>query len=152
MDETKIKEKLPHYARGEIVKGFGRGSKELGFPTANFSEKVIEQLPQELVGGIYYGFAQVDSGEVYDMVMSIGWNPFYNNEKRAMETHIIHKFEGDLYGQTLSVIIVGFLRPEANYESLEALISAIETDIENAKKINQEEKNLKFKLDPFFKK
>ena len=152
MDETKIKEKLPHYARGEIVKGFGRGSKELGFPTANFSEKVIEQLPQELVGGIYYGFAQVDSGEVYDMVMSIGWNPFYNNEKRAMETHIIHKFEGDLYGQTLSVIIVGFLRPEANYESLEALISAIEADIENAKKINQEEQNLKFKLDPFFKK
>ena len=152
MDETKIKEKLPHYARGEIVKGFGRGSKELGFPTANFSEKVIEQLPQELVGGIYYGFAQVDSGEVYDMVMSIGWNPFYNNEKRAMETHIIHKFEGDLYGQTLSVIIVGFLRPEANYESLEALISAIETDIENAKKINHEEQNLKFKLDPFFKK
>merc|ERR1711872_849741 len=148
----KILSRLPHYAKGPIVKGFGRGSTELGFPTANFAEDVIDKLPEELVGGIYFGFAKVDNGPVYDMVMSVGWNPFYNNEKRAMETHIIHKFDGDLYGKMLSVIMVGYLRPEANYESLEALISAIETDIENAKKINQEEQNLKFKLDPFFKK
>ena len=44
-----IESKLPHFARGKIVKGFGRGSTELGFPTANFDEAVIEQLPEELV-------------------------------------------------------------------------------------------------------
>lgn len=33
--------------------------------------------------------------------MLIGWNPFYNNEKRAMETHILHNFDGELYGQWL---------------------------------------------------
>ena len=60
MDREKIEQKLPHYAKGEIVKGFGRGSRELGFPTANFSEEVIEKLPSELVGGIYFGFAKVD--------------------------------------------------------------------------------------------
>merc|ERR1711902_456458 len=60
MDREKIEQRLPHYARGEIVKGFGRGSRELGFPTANFSEEVIEKLPSELVGGIYFGFAKVD--------------------------------------------------------------------------------------------
>ena len=43
-----------------------------GFPTANFAEDVIEALPQELVGGIYWGFASVDNGPVYGMVMSIG--------------------------------------------------------------------------------
>ena len=150
MNVSKIWSKLPHYAKGEIVKGFGRGSSELGFPTANFDESVIENLPQELVGGIYSGFAQVDNGPVYDMVMSIGWNPFYNNEKRAMETHIIHKFEGDLYGQTLSVIITGFLRPETNFDSLEKLIEAIQNDIENGQKLNKEEKYLKYKSDPFF--
>jgi len=36
--------------------------------------------------------------------MSIGWNPFYENKKRAMETHIVHKFEeADLYGRQLKV-------------------------------------------------
>ena len=37
-------------------------------------------------------------------VMSIGWNPFYENKKRAMETHIVHKFEeADLYDKQLKV-------------------------------------------------
>ena len=37
-------------------------------------------------------------------VMSIGWNPFYENKKRAMETHIVHKFEeADLYDRQLKV-------------------------------------------------
>ena len=147
---TAITAKLPHYAKGPIVKGFGRGSTELGFPTANFSEEVIEKLPQELVGGIYFGFAKVDDGPVQDMVMSVGWNPFYNNEKRAMETHIIHKFEGDLYGKMLSVIMVGYLRAEANYDSLEKLVEAIECDIKTGQKHNLEDKFAAFKSDPFF--
>eukprot|EP00092_Neocalanus_flemingeri_P010383 GFUD01011191.1.p1 GENE.GFUD01011191.1~~GFUD01011191.1.p1 ORF type:complete len:156 (-),score=51.38 GFUD01011191.1:72-539(-) len=145
-----IEARLPHYAKGPIVKGFGRGSTELGFPTANFSEEVIDNLPQELVGGIYFGFAKVDEGPVFDMVMSVGYNPFYNNEKRAMETHIIHKFEGDLYGKMLSVIMVGYLRAEANYDSMEKLVQAIENDIDNGKKLNLEDKFAKFKNDQFF--
>lgn len=32
---------------------------------------------------------------IYPMVMSIGWNPYYKNEKRSVEVHIIHKFEKD---------------------------------------------------------
>ena len=149
-DVVRIAAKLPHFSRGEIVKGFGRGSSELGFPTANFPQQVIDQLPEELVGGIYFGFAQVDNGPVHDMVMSIGWNPFYNNEKRAMETHIIHKFDGDLYGKTLSTIVVGFLRPEANFESLEKLVEEIKSDIENGLRLNKEEQNAKFRSDEFF--
>ena len=150
MDVLKIAAKLPHYSRGEIVKGFGRGSRELGFPTANFPQQVIDELPQELVGGIYFGFAQVDHGPVHDMVMSIGWNPFYNNEKRAMETHIIHKFDGDLYGKILSTVIVGFLRPEANFESLEKLIEEIKSDIENGLRLNKEQQNARYRSDVFF--
>merc|ERR1712117_1012472 len=129
---------LPHYAQGPIVKGFGRGSTELGFPTANFSEEVIEALPEALIGGIYWGLAQVDNGQVHDMVMSIGWNPFYENKKRAMETHIVHKFEdADLYDRQLKVIILGFIRPEQNFDSLEALIDAIRKDIKEGKKGGQ---------------
>ena len=67
-----------------------------------------------------------------------------------METHIMHKFDGDLYGKILSVIIVGYLRPEANYDSLEKLIEAIKNDIEQGKKYNKEDKFAKFKNDSFF--
>ena len=142
---------LPHYAKGAIVKGFGRGSRELGIPTANFAEEVVDCLPAELKTGIYCGFAQVDSGPVHKMVMSIGWNPFYNNEKKAMETHIINKFDGDLYGKLLKVVIVEFLRPELDFTSLDALIEAINKDISDAEeKLNEDGDLGKFKEDGFF--
>ena len=150
MSQNRILSKLPHYATGEIVKGFGRGSRELGYPTANFADEVINELPEELVGGIYFGFAQVDKGPVYDMVMSVGWNPFYKNEKRAMETHIINKFDGDLYGRKLSVIMLGHLRDEASFNSLDELIQAIENDIKQGQAFNKEERYAVFRKDPIF--
>ena len=67
-----------------------------------------------------------------------------------METHIIHKFEGDLSGKMHSVIMVGFLRAEANYDSLEKLVEAIECDIKTGQIQNLEEKVAAFKSDSFF--
>ncbi|OCU01123.1 riboflavin kinase isoform X2 [Xenopus laevis] len=125
---------LPYFCRGEVVKGFGRGSKELGIPTANFAEKIVDRLPADISTGIYYGWGQVGNGEVYKMVMSIGWNPFYKNTKKSMETHIIHEFDKDFYGEILSIVIAGYIRPEKSFDSLDALISAIHSDIEEAKK------------------
>ncbi|XP_055851480.1 putative riboflavin kinase isoform X2 [Episyrphus balteatus] len=123
---------LPHYASGEIVPGFGRGSKELGIPTANFPLDVVQALPSDFVTGVYYGWANIDSGEVHKMVMSVGWNPFYENKQKSMETHILHEYNRDLYGCILKVIIVGYLRPEKNFDSLEALVATIKKDINDA--------------------
>lgn len=125
---------LPYYCSGEVVRGFGRGSKELGIPTANFPEHVVDRLPPDLTTGIYYGWGCVGNGDVYKMVMSIGWNPFYKNTKKSVETHIIHQFEDDFYGEMLSVVIVGYIRPEKSFDSLDALIAAIHSDIDEAKK------------------
>ncbi|XP_063313260.1 riboflavin kinase [Pelobates fuscus] len=125
---------LPFYCRGEVVKGFGRGSKELGIPTANFPEHVVDSLPSELTTGIYYGWGCVGDGHVHKMVMSIGWNPYYKNTKKSVETHIIHRFEEDFYGEMLTIVIVGYIRPERSFESLDALIDAIHGDIDEAKK------------------
>jgi len=148
----KLSAVLPHLAEGTIIKGFGRGSSELGFPTANFTEDVIDNLPPDLVGGIYWGFANVDRGPVYGMVMSIGWNPFYNNEKKAMETHILNTYNADLYGKHLKTMMVGFLRPEQNFESLQDLKAAISNDILNAETLMKSEEYLALKTDDFFNK
>lgn len=83
--------------------------------------------------GVYSGFAKVeDDDAVYKMVMSVGWNPFYKNEKKSMETHIMHKFDRELYGKQLSVVMVTYLREEKNFPSLEALVEAINKDIADA--------------------
>ena len=55
------------------------------------------------------------------MVLSMGWNPFYGNTKKSFETHIIHNFEKDFYGSELIVVMLGYLRPEKNYDSLDLL-------------------------------
>ncbi|CDQ69207.1 unnamed protein product [Oncorhynchus mykiss] len=75
---------LPYFCRGEVVRGFGRGSKELGILTANFTDSVVELLPGDISTGIYYGWACVDNGDIHKMVMSIGCNPYYNNAKKSM--------------------------------------------------------------------
>ena len=51
---------------------------------ANFPEDVVKSLPSELESGVYFGWASVNQGPVYKMVMSIGWNPQFQNEKRSM--------------------------------------------------------------------
>lgn len=141
---------LPHFAKGIVVKGFGRGSKELGCPTANFPVEVVNNLPAEVETGVYFGFAQVNKGEIHKMVMSIGWNPFYQNTTKSMETHILHEYENDFYGQELRVIILGYLRPEKNFTSLNELIAAIKNDILQAKNELEKAEYAQFKNHVFF--
>lgn len=57
--------------------------------TANFPEHVVEHLPSEIQTGIYFGWAKVDDGPTHKMVMSIGWNPYYKNEKKSMVSFYI---------------------------------------------------------------
>ena len=71
----------------------------------------------------------MDQGPVYKMVMSVGWNPQWQNEKRSMETHILHEFPDDFYGADLSVCVAGYIRPERKFGSLDELIQAIRQDI-----------------------
>jgi riboflavin kinase len=73
-----------------------------------------------------------DMGYVYPMVMSIGWNPFYKNSVRSVEVHIMHDFEHQFYGSHMNLAILGFIRPEYDYVSVESLIGDIKTDIDVA--------------------
>lgn len=75
----------PFRIEGHVTKGFGRGSKELGIPTANFSEEVVAGLPSHLETGIYFGWTQLEEDEVVrKAVVSIGWNPYYDNSKKSV--------------------------------------------------------------------
>jgi riboflavin kinase len=144
---SKLKE--PIELTSEIVHGFGRGGKKLGIPTANLDmTPEIESKLENLVSGVYYGWAEFlpssseeNPKEVLDydrkqpMVMSIGFNPYFNNKYKTAEAHIMQKFEGDFYESTLRVKILGFIRTEADFIKFPHLIEAIHNDVQVAKDI-----------------
>ncbi|KAG7481138.1 hypothetical protein MATL_G00063640 [Megalops atlanticus] len=68
-----------------------------------------------------------------------------------METHVIHTFKEDFYGEILSVAMVGYIRPERGFDSLDALITAIHGDIEEAKRRLDLPEHVKLKEDNFFR-
>jgi riboflavin kinase len=72
--------------------------------------------------------------EVYRAVLSIGYNPFYKNEVRSVEIHILHQFHHDFYGASLNLLILGYIRPEYDYVSKESLIKDIKIDCEVAER------------------
>lgn len=86
------------------------------------------------------------------MVMSVGWNPFYDNEKRTAEVHVLHDFRNDFYGKRLRCVVLGFVRPEYNYASMDALIDDINTDKRvAAASVVDRPAYRKFEQDPFFR-
>jgi len=117
----------PLCIKSKVIKGFGRGGKLLGCPTANLDDSEFGELLGKVENGVYYGWARLGN-ETYKMVSSIGFNPYFHNTKRTIEPHILHKFDKDFYGEELSIVICGYIRPELDFDSMEALIEAIEND------------------------
>ncbi|RZC66834.1 hypothetical protein C5167_010528 [Papaver somniferum] len=118
----------PWYIGGPVIKGYGRGSKVLGIPTANLSTEGWSDILSYHPSGVYFGWAGLSTRGIYKMVMSIGWNPYFNNTEKTIEPWLLHDFNEDFYGEELRLAIVGYIRPEANFSSLESLISKIHED------------------------
>lgn len=144
---------LPIHIVSKVVRGYGRGSSDLGIPTANVSRENGEFSTSfdDLPCGIYWGFARIgDTSEknetVYKTAVSIGFNPYYGNEKKTVEPHLIaspldkrrHQSScgetvlREFYGETIRLSIVGYLRPELPFEGIEKLIEAIKNDIKKS--------------------
>lgn len=79
--------------------------------------------------GIYAGWASIGpSAQVYKMCMSIGYNPFFADKEKTAEPWILHTFDQPFYGQEIRLVICAYLRPEANFTTLENLIARIRLD------------------------
>lgn len=57
----------------------------------------MKALPAEITLGIYYGWANVDNGDVHKMVMSIGTNPYYDNQEKSMVSYKVNQMNGSIY-------------------------------------------------------
>ncbi|XP_049936771.1 bifunctional riboflavin kinase/FMN phosphatase-like isoform X2 [Nymphaea colorata] len=124
----------PWYIGGPVIKGYGRGSKVLGIPTANISPNGFSDILSVSASGVYFGWAGLSTRGIYKMVMSIGWNPYFHNAEKTIEPWLLHDFNEDFYGEELRLAIVGYIRPEANFPSLDDLIKRIHEDRRIAEK------------------
>jgi|TARA_B110000902_G_scaffold212260_1_gene243351 riboflavin kinase len=81
--------------------------------------------------GVYAGWCSVEGyPEVFKTVLSVGWNPHFEGTKKTVEPHVLHTFAEDFYGCEMRLLIVGYIRPQEKYSSLDELIAAIDADIE----------------------
>lgn len=139
---------------GHVVKGFGRGSKQLGIPTANVDALSVATCIPAGVTGIYIGWASVtkSSDTVYKMCCSIGYNPMFENTEKSCEPWILHDFgDANFVGQPIKLLICGFIRPESSdFESMDALIERIHLDADIARDALDHPSLLQYKSDPFF--
>lgn len=115
---------------GTVIPGEGRG-KNLGFPTANIRVDAIKLLPEP---GVYSAWTRID-GVQYLCIVYIGNKPTFDTEQeKGVEIHIPN-FDGDLYSQPVRVYLNGFIRGQEKFESAEALISQIQQDITEIKRV-----------------
>ncbi|MGV6846793.1 MAG: bifunctional riboflavin kinase/FAD synthetase [Marinibacterium sp.] len=121
-----------HRIEGVVVGGEQRG-RELGYPTANIP---IQGLHAP-ASGVYAVLVDVLDGPHagrYHGAASLGVHPMFQANLPNLESFLFD-FSGDLYGATLSVALVDYLRPERKFDGLEALIAQMETDCAQARKI-----------------
>jgi riboflavin kinase/FMN adenylyltransferase len=118
----------PWFVTAEVIHGEKRG-RDLGYPTANMRLDPAASLRY----GIYAVRAAV-GGERHDGVASFGRRPTFDNGAPLLETFLFD-FKGDLYGKTLDVALIGFIRPEAKFDSVEALIKQMDDDSAKARAV-----------------
>mmetsp|Transcript_2150 Transcript_2150/g.4166 ORF Transcript_2150/g.4166 Transcript_2150/m.4166 type:complete len:171 (+) Transcript_2150:55-567(+) len=155
----------PHKLLGTVVTGFKRGSKQLGWPTANLDPAAFENTLDSEEEGVYVGWAAIEGSGlppaarvVHKAVLSIGWNPTFGNEKRTVEAYLCHEFEHDFYGASMRLIVCGYVRPQENFfkegvayeAAMATLIEAIANDVEFGKTKLDTVEMLAFRSDAFF--
>ena len=118
-----------YFITGNVFEDRKVGSK-IGFPTVNIK---IDKDKQCLKNGVYHG-AILISGEWKKAVINYGARPTFDLNDKLIEAHVID-FNGDLYGENLTVRFDGFLREIQKFVSVEQLKNQLEKDVEKVKNL-----------------
>jgi riboflavin kinase / FMN adenylyltransferase len=116
----------PWFVAGLVIHGEKRG-RDLGYPTANI------RLDKNC--GLKHGIYAVRVGrgaERFDGVASFGRRPTFDNGAPLLEIFLFD-FEGDLYGTTLDVAFIAFIRDELRFDNVDALVRQMDDDSARAR-------------------
>ena len=118
----------PFAIRGVVEHGDKRG-REIGYPTANLS--LANYLRPRF--GIYAVRGRLPDGERVEGAANLGIRPSFEPPRELLEPYFFD-FSGDLYGRTIEVELISFLRPEAKFDTLDALMAQMAEDCAEAKR------------------
>jgi riboflavin kinase/FMN adenylyltransferase len=119
---------FPWFVTGPVEAGARRG-RDLGYPTAN--------LRLDPACGLKHGIyaVRVAAGaRIHDGVASFGRRPTFDNGAPLLEVHLFD-FSGDLYGQSLDVAFIGWIRPELRFDEVDALVRQMDADSRKARAV-----------------
>ncbi len=119
----------PFAIRGVVQDGDKLG-RTIGFPTANLP---LDQYLRPRYG-IYAVRGLLPGGLVRNGAANIGIRPTFDPPKELLEPYFFD-FSGDLYGQEIEVEFHAFLRPEAKFDGLDALVAQMERDCDRAREL-----------------
>ncbi|MCL1916678.1 MAG: riboflavin biosynthesis protein RibF [Desulfovibrionaceae bacterium] len=112
-----------HSIHGPVRQGSKRGGEILGFPTANLDPGPLLLPPN----GVYACLGKIEE-DLYPAAANLGFNPSFSGSRSiSLEAHLLD-FHGDLYGRTLRLYFLDFLRPERKFGSPEELSKQISID------------------------
>lgn len=119
----------PYGITGKVEHGKKLG-RTLGFPTFNVPWPEQKLLPPF---GVYLSKIHVD-GQWFHGISNIGVKPTVSKEERVLIESFLFGYEGDAYGEEVSVELLEFRRPERVFESIGELKACIDRDIEYGKR------------------
>jgi riboflavin kinase/FMN adenylyltransferase len=116
----------PWFVSGEVIHGAKRG-RDLGFPTANIRLDPACGLKHGV-----YAVRMAVAGKRHDGVASFGIRPMFDAGAPLLEVFLFD-FTGDLYGANVDVAIIGWVRPEATFASIDDLKRHMMADVAQAR-------------------
>ena len=119
----------PFAVEAVVEHGDGRGH-DLGYPTANLSLGRYQRPAY----GIYAVRVRLDDGSEHCGVASFGVRPTFEPEKELLEAFLFD-WSGDLYGRTVEVSLVDFIRAEEKFDSADELVSQMRKDEAKARRL-----------------
>ena len=118
----------PHMIEGVVEHGDKRG-RALGYPTANIT--LGNFLRPRF--GVYAVRGRLEDGRLLDGVANLGTRPMFDPPRELLEPHFFD-FDEDLYGRTIEVGLISFIREEMVLDGTDALVAQMDRDSEEARR------------------
>ena len=109
-----------------VVEHGDRRGRTIGFPTANLRLDLDHAYIED---GVYAATVRLEDGRCVDSAVSIGRRPtFYPEGVRLCEAHLID-FDDDIYDTCITVTLVGRMRRQERFESVDELVVQLRADV-----------------------